>query len=404
MPNTDELLLSFNNWWYGVNKIKAALTKDERPLRIGIISAAAINYHAIIDATQTHTGTILAGIAAREKSRAQAQIDKYQIGAHCTAYGSYDELLSDAGIDAVYIPLPNGLHCEWAIKAIEAGKHVLIEKPIASNAQQVRQIEEAASRTNKVAVEAFHWRFHPAAHRVKELIESGKYGQPSSIFARLMVPPGQTSKDDIRMRYDLAGGSCMDLTYVFSACCYFASPDISKCKFSVQQTKPRLNETDQRVDEAMESSFIIEQAGKHAVSCHIRCDFSPLGIFGWIPRIWEFSPLAIIEFEHAKIELNNFVVPAYGHSITIIEKDSEGNLTGKKHTEKCYNGGPQWGAKGQPWWTTYRYQLEAFVDAVRAKEAGTEYNGPWMTLDESEKLMELIDAVYVHAKLPKRGT
>ena len=371
---------------------------------MGVLSAAAINYAAIIDPIQTHSGVVLTAIAARELSKAQAQIDKYQIGQNCTAYGSYAELLADTNIDAVYVPLPNGLHCEWAIKAMEAGKHVLIEKPITSNAKEAQQIQEASVKTNKVVLEAFHWRFHPAAHSVKSIIESGKYGQPTSIYARMNAPAGVVGRNDIRLSYALGGGACMDLTYVFCVSTYFGSPDITKCRFTVTEATPRLNDTDTNIDEAMDSKFVVEQEGRPAVKCHTQCDMILSSLLGFVPRLWLLSPLVTIELEKAKIEFDNFAIPSYGHSIAITEKDDKGKLTGRKQTQKCYVDGPQWGTRGEDWWTTYRWQLESFVGMVRAKEGGIEYKGPWMALEESEKLMELIDAVYEKAGLPRRGT
>ena len=286
---------------------------------------------------------------------------------------------------------------------MEAGKHVLIEKPIASNADQARQIREAALRTNKVALEAFHWRFHPAAHTLKSIIESGKYGYPTAIFARMALVSGVMGADNIRLNYDLAGGACMDLTYVFSASSYFASPDISKCWFSIVQATARVNKVEPRIDEGMESNFTIEQEGRPPVNCHIQADLALPPLFGFIPRFWMMKPYMTVDLEKAKIEFGNFVIPSYGHNITIIEKDDNGNLTGRKHTETCYIDGPQWGTRGRPWWTTYRYQLEAFVSMIEAKRAGTEYHGPGMNLEESERLMELIDLVYDKAGLPRRG-
>jgi predicted dehydrogenase len=212
--NSEKTILNVHNWWNGVPKVKASLKRTENPLRIGVLSAADINYSAIIDPIQTHRDAILCGIAARDRSRAQAQIDKYKLGPACKAYGSYAELLADPDIEAVYIPLPNGLHCEWGIKAMEAGKHVLVEKPITSNAEEARKLQQTATTTGKVGLEAFHWRFHPAAHRLKEIVESGKYGYPTSIYAQLNVPAGQFDKNNIRFNYKLGGGACMDLTYV----------------------------------------------------------------------------------------------------------------------------------------------------------------------------------------------
>ena len=139
------------------------------------------------------------------------------------------------------------------------------------------------------------------------------------------------------------------------------------------------------------------------MKCHVQGDEVYAPLFGFIPRFWAMTPVVHIELEKARIEFDNFVVPTYMHSITIKEKDQSGKLTSRKHTEKLYTNGPQWGTRGEAWWTTYRWQLEAFVDAVRAKERGDAYKGPWMSLEESEKVMELIDVVYDKAGLLRRG-
>ena len=396
-------LLDLHNWWNGVAKVKASLKKTDKPIRFGILSAADINYIAFIDPVQTHTDAVIHAIAARERSRAQAQIDKYKLGPTCKAYGSYDELIADPDLDAVYIPLPNGLHCTWTIKALEAGKHVLLEKPLTSNAEEARKIQETAARTNKVVLEAFHWRFHPAAHRVKEVVESGKYGNLTSIYAYLIAPAGTFAADNIRLDYELGGGACMDLTYIFCASNYFASPDIRNCRFEVLEATPRLNAKEKRIDEAIDAKFVIEQEGKPPVNCHVQGDMMLPPFLGFIPRFWKMSPHVIIELEKARIHFDNFVVPTYTHSIAITEKDAKGRLTGKKHVEKVWTDGPQWGTRGEAWWTTYRYQLEVFIDMVRAQERGEGYNGPTMSLEESEKVMEVIDAVYDKAGLPRRG-
>lgn len=359
-----------------------------------------------MDPVQTHAGCTITGLAARDISRAQAQIDLFKLGKECKAYGSYSELLENPNIDAVYIPLPNGLHAEWTIKALEAGKHVLVEKPITANAEEARKIEQTAARTNKVALEAFHWRFHPAAHAVKAIVESGKYGNVTSVFAKMLIPSGGVGRNDIRFNYALGGGSMMDLVYVFSACCYFSSPDIASSTFNVLSAVPRLDPVDSRIDEAMESKFTITPEGKPAVNCHIQTDLAVPGFLGFIPKLWTLTPAVVIELEKAKIEFDNFALPAIRHSIVITEKNDKGQLTGKKHTETCYTGGGLWeaiGVAGEKWWTTYRYQLEAFVRHVRAKESGKRYEGPSVSSSDGIKVMELIDSVYDKAGLPRRG-
>jgi hypothetical protein len=161
---------------------------------------------------------------------------------------------------------------------------------------------------------------------------------------------------------------------------------------------PRLNKTDKQVDEAMKSSFVIEQPGKPAVSCQVEADLAEPKLWGLIPKFWRSTGVVRIEMEKAFIEYNGFIGPWTNHSITITEKEG-----GKKETQKCYVGGPQWGVTGEPWWTTYRYQLEAFVRKINAGPSEDGYTGPWVSLHESHKLMELIDLVYAKAGLSKRG-
>jgi predicted dehydrogenase len=145
-----------------------------------------------IDPVSTHPTALITAIAARDKSRAQAQIDAYKslLPGDVKAHGSYDAVVSDPDIDAVYIPLPNGLHHRWAVAALRNAKHVLIEKPMASNAREAREIRDAASAAGKVALEAFHWRFHPAAHTVKSMVLSGEYGPVRSVNAAMVFPAG----------------------------------------------------------------------------------------------------------------------------------------------------------------------------------------------------------------------
>lgn len=387
-----------------MNKVKASLKqKNESAIKIGVLSAAAINYTAIFDPIQSHPDVVITAIAARSKAKAEAQIAKYQLDG-VKAYGSYDELLQDGDVDVIYIPVPNGLHTKWALKAMKAGKHVLIEKPISNNAAEAKEIQECSQATNKVALEAYHWRFHPAAHRVKQLIESGKYGLLISTFTKLIVPPGAISADDIRFKYDLGGGSSMDLAYVFSSSLYWASSasEVKNTRFEVIEAKPIINKSDNNIDEGMDTTISINHpdTSRPAVKCTTHARLARPKLFGLIPQYWDLSPGVVLELEKAKIEFTNFVGPWIGHKIIITEKPS-----GKKTVENCYVDGPEWGTKGQDWWTTYRYQLEAFVERIKKADGGeiAKYEGPWVSLDESVKVMEIVDAVYQKCDMPVRG-
>jgi predicted dehydrogenase len=179
---------------------------SERPLQIGILGAARIAPMALIRPAQKVAEVEVAAVAARDSARARKFAAKHGIG---RVHDGYDDLLNDPDLDAIYNPLPNALHCEWTIRALEAGKHVLCEKPLASNEAEARLMKTAAERAGRVLTEAFHWRYHPLTTRVGELLESGDLGAVRHIEVSTCVPfviPG-----DIRYQYALGGGASMDI-------------------------------------------------------------------------------------------------------------------------------------------------------------------------------------------------
>src|SRR5258708_34658850 len=172
---------------------------------MGILGAARIVPSSLIKPVQQVVEVTVAGIAARDTARAQAFAQKHIIP---RMFASYDALLADTTINAVYIPLPNGLHAPWTVRALQAGKHVLCEKPFASNTAEAEQMAEAAHQSKLVLMEAFHYRYHPLAARMKEIISSGELGTLRRIEAWLCFP--LLSRHDIRYNLSLAGGPTMD--------------------------------------------------------------------------------------------------------------------------------------------------------------------------------------------------
>jgi predicted dehydrogenase len=145
----------------------------------------------------------VAAVAARDQARADAFALRHGIG---KAYGSYEDLLTDPDIDAVYNPLPNSLHGPWTLMAIAAGKHVLCEKPFASNAEEAAQVADAASASGLVVMEAMHYRYHPLIRRLTELVaELGPVRQLQCWTSFAIADPG-----DIRYDFALGGGALMD--------------------------------------------------------------------------------------------------------------------------------------------------------------------------------------------------
>lgn len=326
-------------------------------------------------------------IASRDASTAQSIARKHGFQ---KSYGSYNELLADPEVDFVYIPLPNGLHFEWASKALEAGKHVLLEKPFTSNAVEARKLVAKAEECGKVLMEAFHWQFHPAAHYFRLILDSGKYGKIISTNAKMTCTPS-ISENDIRWQYDLSGGSLMDLTYVLSFTRYALKAGAPE---EVTTAKAQLTEHDHRMDSSMNATMRFKTGDGYDVVSTVYTDMKRAWVMGIVPRLWEL-PSIEVETEKAKIYFYNAMMPHVYHYIQITEKET-GNTTYEKH----YTGGPQWGDdRGKPYWSTYRYQLEAFVDKMRGKRPAH-----WITHEESVLEMQTIDDVYHKSGLPLRPT
>jgi len=174
-------------------------------LRWGVLSTARIN-RAIVPALRASERHALVAVASRDRARAEAYASEWDIP---RTYGSYTELLADPDIDAVYIPLPNALHAEWTVRAAEAGKHVLCEKPLALTTSEVDGIADAAGRAGVVVAEAFMYRHHPQTLRVKALLDEGAIGELQlirSAFTFTLTRPG-----DVRLDPSLGGGSLWDV-------------------------------------------------------------------------------------------------------------------------------------------------------------------------------------------------
>ena len=172
-------------------------------LRLGLLSTADINAKLVEGARHADEVDVVA-VASRDAGRARAHAD--EMGAP-RALGSYEELLEDGDVDAVYISLPNGMHVDWSIRALDAGKHVLCEKPLSRSPQEVERAFDAAGRNERVLAEAFMWRHHPQALRLRELAgELGELRLVRGAFSFSLAEP-----DNIRLAADLDGGALMDV-------------------------------------------------------------------------------------------------------------------------------------------------------------------------------------------------
>ena len=174
-------------------------------LRWGLLSTARIN-RALIPPLRASKRNKLVAVASRTKDSADKYAREWKIS---QAYGSYEELLTDPEIDVIYNPLPNHLHAEWTIKAVQAGKHVLCEKPLALSVEEVDAIQAAAQQHGRVVAEAFMYRHHPQTLKVKELVQSGSLGSVKLIrgsFSFVLSHEG-----DVRLKPEWGGGSIWDV-------------------------------------------------------------------------------------------------------------------------------------------------------------------------------------------------
>ena len=180
------------------------------PLRWGILSTANITDKLLDSGTDQE----FVAVGSRDGARAEAYAREKGIA---RAHGSYEDLLADPDVDAIYNPLPNGLHVEWSIRALEAGKHVLCEKPLTRHPADVDRAFDIAEREGRVLAEAFMWRHHPQVARARELMDGGAVGDLRVIrshFAFAAADP-----DDIRLQAALDGGGLMDVgCYCVSGC------------------------------------------------------------------------------------------------------------------------------------------------------------------------------------------
>jgi D-xylose 1-dehydrogenase (NADP+, D-xylono-1,5-lactone-forming) len=174
-------------------------------VRWGILSTADIN-RKVIPGAHASDKVDLVAVASREQARADASAREWEIP---RAYGSYEDLLADPEIDAVYISLPNTMHAEWSIKALDAGKHVLCEKPFTRHQEEVEAAFDAADRNDRLLSEAFMYRHNPQTAKLVELVKHGAIGELRLI--RSAFSYGLYDRDNIRLRTDVEGGALMDV-------------------------------------------------------------------------------------------------------------------------------------------------------------------------------------------------
>ena len=332
-------------------------------LRIGTLGAARITPSALIRPARAVEGVEVVAVAARDPERAKAFAAKRGIP---KVHATYDDLLADPDIDAVYNPLPNGLHAEWTIKALEAGKHVLCEKPFTANAEEaaaVARIADAAAAGGIVCMEAFHWRYHPMAARMLDLIGGGALGEVRHVETTMCIP--LPLRNDIRYRYDLAGGAMMDV----GAYATHMLRTLAGAEPTVLTAQARLARPD--VDRWMRAT--------------VRFDALP-GVTGAMTcALWSSTPIKIqakVIGTEGELSVFNPVAPQAYHRLRVRSTRDTGGAWRKEKV------------RGE---ATYTCQMRAFLAAAR--DGAPSLTPP----SDSVATMTVIDAVYRAAGLRLRG-
>ena len=332
-------------------------------LRIGTLGSSRISQAALIEPAGSVGEVTVTAVAARDQARADAFALRHGLA---KAYGSYAALLADPDIDAVYNPLPNALHGPWTRRAVEAGKHVLCEKPFASNGDEAAQVAAAAAASGVVVMEAMHYRYHPLTRRLAELVaELGPVRHVQARTSFVIADPG-----DIRYDFGLGGGALMD------GGCYALD-----CLRLVGGEEPAV--TGALADPVRPApGHGPEEAADRSLT--VRLAF-PGGATGWcestFTRDGELVADLHVVCRDGLVHLDNFIFP---HRARLVAS-RDGTVVADER------GG------GHP---TYVYQLRAFAAAIAG---GAAAGDPWPTSAEHALVtMRLIDDAYRAAGLAVR--
>ena len=318
------------------------------PLRIGVLGAARISELSIAGPAAA-TGARLVAVAARDRNRAETFARAHGVERVLT---SYADVIADPEVEAIYNPLANSLHAPWNIEAIRAGKHVLTEKPFASNAAEAAGVRDLARGSGLVLFEGFHYLYHPLMKRVVELLADGELGPVERVESTLLMsaPPAE----DPRWSLHLAGGALMDLG------CY--ALHVQRVLGDHAGGVPRLV-----------GITGAERAGAPGVDewAEARLEF-PSGATGLArcsmnSRTWDMS-LRVVGAD-GEAFVPDFLYQRYDDRVVVTSGSGE-------RTEHCGTA------------TSYTYQLQAFIDAVR--------NGaPYRTdADDAVATLSLVDDCY----------
>jgi predicted dehydrogenase len=331
----------------------APMVDGGSPVRIGILGASSFAPTTLINPARGNVEVVVAAVGARDMPSAAAFAAKYGIP---KAHGSYEALIDDPDIDAIYVLVPTSMHGKWTRAALEAGKHVLCEKPFTANAAEAREIAELAAKSDRVVMEAIQFRHHPLTLRVEQIIASGELGKLERVDVALCVMLPTFSGNCYN--YAFAGGATMDAgSYVANMVRTFGG---STPEVVAAQAKLR----DPRVDRAMTAE--LRFAGGH--TGRLRCAL-------WSTNL--FRATAKVVGDRGELR---WLSPAAPHLFPRLSIRSDNG----KRVERF------------PRRATYAYQIDNFAAAVlRGEPVRT-------TPEDAVENMTVIDAIYRAAGLPLR--
>lgn len=264
-----------------------------KPVRVGILGCAKIVGWGLMDHRDMLPEIEVVNIASRNIEKAAAVAQQYGF----PRYGSYEDLLRDPEVEVVYVPLPNSMHAQWSIAALRAGKAVVCEKPLASNAEEADHLRAVAEETGLPLIEAVHYLYHPLADRLIELLRSGALGRIERILARVHLSSDFFEPHDIRFSYDLAGGATMDPGCYCISLCRIATGE----EPAVISATPDLLSAD--IDRSMVATLQFPGGCVATVETSLRTD-------PWDIRL-------VVEGSRGRLETTNPLVPHFGHSWTL---------------------------------------------------------------------------------------
>jgi predicted dehydrogenase len=336
------------------------VTAEGAAFRIGILGCAEVAKYALIDAVRYVPGLEVVAVAGRDSGRAQAYAKEQGIP---RVYASYSDLIAADDIDLVYVALPNSHHGEWSIRALQQGKAVLCEKPLAANEREALAMANAAVTAGRPLIEAFHFRYHPLMRRVGALLGEGAIGRLRSAEVRWRIPGSMVGADNIRFRYDLAGGAAMDpgcycvnlLRYIFGS-----EPDVIDAE--AQCVTPD-------VDHTMQAQLRFPGGGM----AQLFCSLSHPG-----EGVSDMDMWLAVEGEQGKLRVQNPFLPQIGHELTFE------TATGSSKERFDLT-------------STYVYQAQDVLAVMRGERV------PLTPAVDGVGNMRVVDAIYRAAGLRPRG-